>query len=214
MKAKYLINAVINALPLTMIAALVWQWPNLQKIAFPPAIPTSTEEKLADRIPQNRLPPPTETWRVVKVADGDTITVTSGGRKEKIRFCGIDAPETKHGKQPGQPLGNESRANLQRLIDEAHGEVQLSIVDSDRYGRKVAEVFTVLGDGSEKFLQEEQVKTGFALAYPQYLSSCPNKDSILKAEEIAKRNRFGVWSDPNTVPPWEFRKQQRHNRGS
>lgn len=71
-------------------------------------------------------PPSGESWQVVRVSDGDTITVTQGDRKEKIRFCGVDAPERKHGNQPGQPLGDESKANLQRLIDEANGQVQLS----------------------------------------------------------------------------------------
>ncbi|MDV2997641.1 MAG: hypothetical protein N4J56_007346 [Chroococcidiopsis sp. SAG 2025] len=35
-----------------------------------------------------------ESWQVVRVSDGDTITVTQGDRKEKIRFCGVDANES------------------------------------------------------------------------------------------------------------------------
>jgi endonuclease YncB( thermonuclease family) len=70
--------------------------------------------------------------------------------------------------------------------------VQLSIIESDRYKRQVAEVFTILGNGEEKLLQEEQLKSGMALVYHQYISSCPNGDSILKAEEIARKNRVGV----------------------
>lgn len=139
----------------------------------------------------------------------DTITVQRGSIKEQIRFCGIDSPELKRGSAPEQPLGRESKANLQRLIDDAHSEVQLSIVDSDRYGRKVAEVFTVLGDGSEKLLQEEQLKAGLAMVHHQYASNCPNKDTFFKAEEIAKQKHAGVWSDPSTVPPWDYRKAQR-----
>lgn len=137
------------------------------------------------------------------MADGDTITVVRDGRKEKIRFCGIDAPETKHGNQPGQPLGNESKVNLQRLIDEAGDEVQLSIIESDRYGRQVAEVFA-----GGKFLQQEQVKAGLAYHYAKYSGNCPHRDAIVTAEAIAQANHAGVWGG-NYQKPWEYRRAQR-----
>lgn len=161
------------------------------------------EKQSGQTIPQKTSAPSTETWQVVRVADGDTITVRSGGRKEKIRFCGIDAPETKHGNQPGQPLGNESKANLQRLIDEANGQVQLAIIESDRYGRQVAEVFA-----GGKFLQQEQVKAGLAYHYARYSGNCPHRDAIVQAEAIAQSNRSGVWGG-SYEKPWDYRKSRR-----
>jgi len=137
---------------------------------------------------------PTKSWRVVKVADGDTITVVRGSLKEKIRFCGIDAPESK------QPLGKESKVNLQRLINGANGEVQLSIIESDRYGRQVAEVFA-----GEKFLQEEQLKAGLAYHYAKYSGNCLHRDAIVEAEAIAQTNNAGVWGG-NYEKPWDYRK--------
>lgn len=70
----------------------------------------------------------------------------------------------------------------------------------------MAEVFTVLENGEEKLLQEEQLKSGMALVYHQYISSCPNGKSILKIEEIARKNRAGVWGVFNAVAPWDYRK--------
>lgn len=52
-------------------------------------------------------------WRVVKVTDGDTIRVERDGEELTIRFCGIDAPESK------QELGPEATAAMQRLVDES-----------------------------------------------------------------------------------------------
>lgn len=98
--------------------------------------------------------------------------------------------------------------NLQELVDQAGGKVQLKIIESDRYDRKVAEVFTVLESGEQKLLQEKQLQAGLAMVYRQYLSNCPSKDVLLNVEEVAKQNRVGVWSDPSTVPPWEYRKVQ------
>ncbi|MGL5922408.1 thermonuclease family protein [Chroococcidiopsis sp.] len=164
---------------------------------------SKTELPTPSSSPQSKPSPPAQTWQVVKVADGDTITVTQGDRKEKIRFCGVDAPERKHGNQPGQPLGNESKANLQRLIDEANGQVQLSFIESDRYGRQVAEVFA-----GNKFLQEEQVKAGFAYHYARYSGNCPHRDAIVQAEAIAQSNHYGVWGG-NYEKPWDYRKKNK-----
>ena len=47
------------------------------------------------------------TGKVIRVADGDTITVLgSGNQQHKIRIAGIDAPEK------GQPYGQKSRESL------------------------------------------------------------------------------------------------------
>lgn len=85
----------------------------------------------------------------------------------------------------------------------------VSPISTDKYNRTVAEVFIAIENDQEQFIQEEMVKAGMARAYPQYISSCPNKNAILLAEEIAKQNRAGVWANPNSVPPWEWRKQHK-----
>jgi endonuclease YncB( thermonuclease family) len=56
-----------------------------------------------------RAMPLSQQWTVASVADGDTITVRRGNERKKIRFCGIDSPEVKHGKAPGQPFGFKGR---------------------------------------------------------------------------------------------------------
>jgi len=149
-----------------------------------------------------------EQWTVASVADGDTITVRRGGEPKKIRFCGIDANESK------QEGGQEAKAYLKKLLDQTKGKIIISPVTTDRYNRTVAEVFISFKNGSEQFIQEEMVKAGMARAYPQYISSCPNKDAILKAEEIAKQNRVGIWANPNSISPWEWRKRERQSRGN
>ena len=52
----------------------------------------------------------TLTGRVVKVADGDTLTLLDASNfKHKIRISGIDAPERK------QPFGTASKKNMSEL---------------------------------------------------------------------------------------------------
>lgn len=72
-------------------------------------------------------------WRVVNVADGDTITcLDAGNTQHRIRLQGIDAPER------GQPFGTVARDRMAALAKgktatiHAHGK--------DRYGRLLATV--------------------------------------------------------------------------
>lgn len=149
--------------------------------------------------------PLSEEWQVIRVSDGDTLTVQQNGQEKKIRLCGIDANESK------QEGGQEAKAYLKKLLDQTEGRVIITLIETDRYKRTVSEVFITLKDGSEQFIQEEMLKAGMARAYPQYISSCPNKDAILKAEQIGKQNRVGIWANPNSIPPWEWRKLHRRN---
>lgn len=198
MKAKYL----INALPLIAIALVVT---TIAPRFFPPStdpMEDNSERPKVVNVPPNRQLPQSEEWQVVKVTDGDTISVKRGFESARVRFACIDAPER------SQPLGEESKANLQRLINQAGERVLLSVVDTDRYGRKVAEVFTVLGDGQEQFLQEEQLKAGMSYVYERYISDCPNAEAVRSAEVIARSNHAGVWSG-NHIKPWDYRKAKR-----
>lgn len=144
---------------------------------------------------------------VTRVSDGDTITVTIDGKKERVRFCGIDAPESK------QPMGKQSGDVLRQMINKAGNQVVISQIERDRYGRIVGEVFvkapTAQQPEQELLLNYEQMKAGMAYVYRQYLDGCPSKDALVEGEQAAQKAKRGVWSNPSLVKPWDFRKQRR-----
>ncbi|NKE70185.1 thermonuclease family protein [Candidatus Manganitrophus noduliformans] len=131
--------------------------------------------------------------KVVKVSDGDTISVMHQGRAQKVRLHGIDAPEKR------QAFGNRAKKFTSDL---AFGRVvTVQAVDVDRYGRIVGEV--ILPDG--RSLNRKLVKAGLAWWYRKY-----SKDKSLgELEEEARSARRGLWIDPNPIPPWEFRKKEK-----
>ena len=140
---------------------------------------------------------------VKKVADGDTITVISDGTKIKVRFYGIDAPETekrnrKTGRvsKPGQPYGEEVFKTLEEKV--YRQRVRLDIMDIDRYKRAVAVVW--LGNRN---INREMVREGWAWAYRQYLDR-PHASEYIDAEEQARKEKRGLWQQYNPQPPWEF----------
>jgi micrococcal nuclease len=135
---------------------------------------------------------------VTRVADGDTLTIEKDGRRERIRLCGIDAPEK------SQPLGQESKQALERMA--LGKQVAFTAIEKDRYGRTVAEVF-VLGE-PEHFINGDMVEAGLAYHYAQYSGKCPNGNAIAEAETLAKSKRSGVWADARAIKPWDYRKTQ------
>ncbi|MFK0730431.1 MAG: thermonuclease family protein [Gloeotrichia echinulata HAB0833] len=177
------------------------------------AILSPRTKSLVEAAAETGTIPLSEYWEVVSVADGDTITVKRDGESKKIRFCGIDAPEVQHGKQPGQPFGDEAREKLRSLISLAKNQVIIIPVEFDRYGRTVAEVMaSVSGEwGIEMSFQEEMLKSGSAYYYKQYASNCPNHDAFAKAQELAIASKAGVWGKTGLEKPWDYRRRQREN---
>ena len=128
-------------------------------------------------------------WRVVNVADGDTITaLDEGNTQHRIRIDGIDAPER------GQPFGTVARDRMTALAKgktaTIHGH------GNDRYGRLLA---TVEIEGDD--LGHRLVAEGLAWHYSRY-----SDDATLDAAQRAARAaRPGLWADAEPVPPWEWR---------
>lgn len=140
--------------------------------------------------------------RVVKVSDGDTITVLDkDNRQHKIRFQGIDAPESK------QDFGQVSKDNLATMI---FGK-QVKVVSSktDKYGRTVGKV---LLEGRD--INIEQIKAGLAWHYKTYEKEQPPEDRVTyaAAEQEARAARRGLWQDPNPTPPGEWRADAKTDR--
>ena len=128
---------------------------------------------------------------VVGVTDGDTITVLHGGRGEKIRLYGIDTPEK------GQAFGKKAKQFTSQMVYSKTVEVQPK--DTDRYGRTVA----LINVGGQS-LNEALIKDGFAWVYRKYCKETFCED-WLNFEIIARYGKIGLWSEPNPIPPWEFR---------
>lgn len=136
------------------------------------------------------------------IYDGDTFRVSDGNQEIKVRLCGIDAPEK------DQAMGIESRDHLRELIAQGGGRIILVETDTDQYGRTVAEAFVATGNGEEEiYLNAQMVADGMAYVYPQYVGSCPNGTRMQIAEESAEQQAIGVWANPVSQKPWDYRRR-------
>ena len=137
--------------------------------------------------------------QVVSIGDGDTIRVRHGAKVETIRLACIDAPEMAQ-----VPYGDQARRYLQTRL-RLEQEVTIHPLNSDRYGRTVAEV---IGDIN---LNLALVEDGQAFVYPKYLGQC-DATAYLNAEYRARRHGFGIWRVPGGIQrPWQFRHSRQQN---
>lgn len=142
------------------------------------------------------------TGDVVAISDGDSFTMLSGRRQIKVRIHGIDAPERR------QPFSRESRRSLSTLI--FRKQVAVDEITTDSYGRVVG-VVTV--GGIDAGLQ--QLRSGLAWHYVYYAreQSDSNRRAYAAAERQARSMRRGLWSNPRSVAPWDFRRNGRTTQG-
>lgn len=179
----------VNTLPLLAIAALIWfhyfQQPNSDKpkLAKPPS---QTESRRCEVIGGS-------------IYDGDTFRVRCENREEKIRLCGIDAPEIK------QLFGIASRDYLRFLIAKASNKVIVIEMGRDKYNRTVAEVLFDTPEG-EQSVQEEMLRAGMAYHYKQFSGNCHNSEVFDTAEQIGQAQKRGVWKlQGGGQRPWDYR---------
>ena len=152
------------------------------------------------------LPRPALAWegKVVRVSDGDTITVeraapNGGAEQIRIRLYGIDTPESKGGQWGPQPHWKAARAFLADLFGPS-GKVAVVDMGYDKYSRTIGSVIT-LPDG--KIVQEELIKAGLAWVYTKYCRDCRQWKTL---EDEAREARRGLWREICPIPPWEWRK--------
>ena len=85
-------------------------------------------------------------------------------------------------------------------------QVSVEFQKKDKYGRTVGKV---VFNGLDVCL--EQIKLGMAWHYKQYESEQTKEDreTYAHAELAARALALGLWKDKSTIPPWEYRRQQK-----
>ncbi len=132
-----------------------------------------------------------EVWQLKpgSIDDGDTLSVVKDNSELKIRFCGIDAPEE------GQKFSIEARDHLRELVALGNGELLIVKVEKDDYQRTIAEVYVQYSMNSAIHLNMQMVRDGYAFWYYAH-DNCPNQESFILAEELARKESLGIWNAP------------------
>ncbi len=131
-------------------------------------------------------PAPNGMVRIAKVIDGDTIELEGGAR---VRFIGINTPETVDPRRPVECFGKEASDYAKTLLNDGIVRLEKDISDTDKYGRLLRYVY--LPDGT--FVNLKLVEDGYAYAsaYPPDIAHTKEFSAAQTAARLATR---GLWA--------------------
>jgi micrococcal nuclease len=133
-------------------------------------------------------PPPRSAMAyVLRAVDGDTIEVRLGGRREDVRYIGIDTPETVKPGTPVQCFGPRAHRFNSRLVTHRRVRLVFGVERRDVYGRLLAYVYL-----RGRFVNAELARRGLA----RTLTIPPNDRFARRFERLqiaAARAGRGLW---------------------
>ncbi len=134
-----------------------------------------------------------ERGRVVRVADGDTITVEIEGTRERVRYVGVDAPEVANaGSGSPAECGADAATEANRLlVEDVELVLERDATDRDRFGRLLRHPW-VLDDGEWRSVTEDLVRSG-SIEARTFEPDTLHDERLDRAEREARAARAGIW---------------------
>jgi len=129
-------------------------------------------------------------YLVARAIDGDTIELENG---EKVRYIGIDTPETKHPNKAVQCFGKEAHEKNKELVEGKYIRLQRDVSERDKYGRILRYVYVVDTDSNEEiFVNAELVSKGYAHA-STFPPDVKFQEIFLDGQNYAREHKLGLW---------------------
>lgn len=128
-------------------------------------------------------------YRVTTFTDGDTVSVDMNGTTEKVRFIGVDTPETHDPRKSVQCFGQKAADFTKNLIgsNRVRLEADPTNTNRDRYNRLLRYVY--LPDGT--LVNAEIIKKGYGFAYTFFPFT--KLEEFRAYEKTARDGNLGLW---------------------
>lgn len=130
---------------------------------------------------------------VSRIVDGDTIIANLSGREERVRYIGIDTPESVKPNADVDCFGPEASDENERLLPSGSAiRLVIGAEPRDRYGRLLAYVYRKDQGGQELFVNADLVRRGFAetLVFPP---NTLHAGEFSQLRNSARRAGLGLW---------------------
>jgi micrococcal nuclease len=150
-------------------------------------MPETVVNEVADYIlPEDKLDSSVD-YLVTKVIDGDTIEVSIGGQIMKVRYIGINTPETINSGQKVGCFSNEATLRNKDLVEGERVTLMKDVNETDKYGRLLRYVYV-----EDVFVNMALINEGYAKAVT-YPPDVKFAQSFLEAEKVARERKVGLW---------------------
>lgn len=131
--------------------------------------------------------------KALRVIDGDTIEIEGN---IKLRYIGIDTPETKHPTKGVQCFGKEASNKNKELVEGKMIRMEKDISETDRYGRLLRYVWLVDDSATSSaglFVNDYLVREGYAHA-STFPPDVAYSEQFVEAQREARENNRGLWN--------------------
>lgn len=137
---------------------------------------------------------------IVRAVDGDTAAVNIDGQEKRVRFLGVDTPETVHPNKPVQFYGKEASNFTKESLNGKRVWLEYDANPQDRYNRHLAYIWLK----NPKTIDEASIRENMFNAklllggYAKVMIIRPNKryeTEFKKFEAEAKQAKRGMWAD-------------------
>ena len=149
--------------------------------------------------------------KIERVIDGDTAIISfifdDGSKylKERVRFIGVNTPETVHPNKPVEYYGKEASNFTKKELTDQIVWLQTDVEVKDRYGRMLAYVW--LKEPTKDELDDENVIREYMFnakllldGYAQLMTVQPNSrysNLFVHFQREARQESRGLWSENN-----------------
>jgi micrococcal nuclease len=199
--ALLLLAACGSETPLSTLTAT----PGMMPTTTPTPALTATPAATISPMPLTAEPPATALAtvgrtpaQVVRVIDGDTIVVLIDDVEYRVRYIGIDTPETVDPRLPVECFGREASQRNRELVEGMKVELEKDVSETDQYDRLLRYVW-VNGEMVNSILVREGRAT--VVTYPPDVK---HQELLLELQRQARADGQGLWSaclTPTVCPP-------------
>ena len=123
--------------------------------------------------------------KVTKVIDGDTIEIEGG---QRVRYIGIDTPETVHPQKGVECFGREASAKNRELVEGKFVNLEKDVSETDKYGRLLRYIYI-----NDILVNDYLVRQGYAYS-SSYPPDIKYQIQFLDAQQDAQQSGMGLWS--------------------
>ena len=129
--------------------------------------------------------PKAQLYYVKRAIDGDTILLSNN---ERVRYIGINTPETKHPKKAVEYFGEEAFLFNKELVSNKWVRLEFDIEKRDKYNRLLAYVYA-----GDIFVNARLVEEGYAQVYT-FPPNIKHSKLFLTLQADARRDKRGLWN--------------------
>ncbi len=149
---------------------------------------------IRDEVSGSPTPSGLETALVVDVVDGDTIDVLVGGQVARVRYTGIDTPETVDPRRPVECFGREASAKNRELVEGQTVGLERDISEADRFGRLLRYVWL-----NGEMINAKLVEDGYATA-SAFPPDVKHAELFAALSDRARAGELGLWGPACATP--------------